>query len=71
MHRVCKYVCICLWCVGVGSASRWTGLNSILKWSSYEMPKINHRLLPTCSVKIKRKESKEAKAAIEEKAKQI
>lgn len=35
------------------------------------MPKINHRLLPARSVKIKRKESKEAKAAIEEKAKQI
>lgn len=35
------------------------------------MPKINHRLLPARSVKIKRKESKEAKAAIEIKAKQI
>lgn len=66
-------MCVCerAKCVGVGSASRWTGLNSILKWSSYEMPKINHRLLPARSVKIKRKESEEAKAAIEEKAKQI
>lgn len=62
---------VCAKCVGVGSASRWTGSNSILKWSSYEMPKINHRLLPARSVKIKRKESKAAKAAIEVKAKQI